>query len=151
VDERDARGGEHRQVLKSIDTFFTANPGETLMTSMKEEIAPSGSTNTFEQTFGSYVAQYPERWYLGPSIPTLDQVRGKIVLLRRFGATTLPTGIDATRLHRHQSGACELLHDEHLGPVRDRRDGLRRCDEKLAHPAHEFQIGGPAAVTSARS
>jgi 1-phosphatidylinositol phosphodiesterase len=83
-------------VLQSIDAFFTANPGETLVMSVKEEIAQSGSTNTFEQTFASYVAQHPERWYLSPTIPTIDAVRGKIVLLRRFGATTIPTGLDAT-------------------------------------------------------
>jgi 1-phosphatidylinositol phosphodiesterase len=84
------------QVLQSVDAFFTVNPGETLVMSVKEETAQTGSTNTFEQTFDSYVTQHPERWYLSPTIPTLDQVRGKIVLLRRFGATTLPTGIDVT-------------------------------------------------------
>jgi 1-phosphatidylinositol phosphodiesterase len=84
------------QVLQSIYAFFSANPGETLVMSMKEEIAQSGSTNTFEQTFDSYVMQHPERWYLSSTIPTLDQARGKIVLLRRFGATILPAGIDAT-------------------------------------------------------
>jgi 1-phosphatidylinositol phosphodiesterase len=84
------------QVLQSIYAFFTANPSETLIMSLKEEIAASGSTNSFEQTFDSYVAQHPERWSLGATIPTLDPVRGKIVLLRRFAATTLPTGIDAT-------------------------------------------------------
>jgi 1-phosphatidylinositol phosphodiesterase len=84
------------EVLQSIFTFFAANPSETLIMSVKEEEAESGSTNTFEQTFDSYTAQQPSAWYLGPTIPTLDQVRGKIVLLRRFGATSLPKGIDAT-------------------------------------------------------
>jgi 1-phosphatidylinositol phosphodiesterase len=83
------------QVLQSISTFFAANPGETLVMSLKEEATATGSTNTFEQTFGQYVAKQPNLWYLGPSIPTLDQARGKIVLLRRFTAATLPTGIDA--------------------------------------------------------
>jgi 1-phosphatidylinositol phosphodiesterase len=84
------------QVLESVYAFFDANPGETLVMSVKEEEPASGSTNTFEQTFDSYTAQQPTRWYLGATTPTLDQVRGKIVLLRRFGATAAPKGIDAT-------------------------------------------------------
>jgi 1-phosphatidylinositol phosphodiesterase len=83
-------------VVQSILTFFAANPSETLIMSVKEEEAESDSTNTFEQTFDSYTAQQPGSWYLDPTIPTLDQVRGKIVLLRRFDATSLPKGIDAT-------------------------------------------------------
>ncbi|HEY2513832.1 MAG TPA: phosphatidylinositol-specific phospholipase C domain-containing protein [Polyangiaceae bacterium] len=83
-------------VLQDVSTFFAANPGETLILCLKEEQPASGSTNTFEQTFQSYVAQNASRWYLSASVPTLGQVRGKIVLLRRFSVTTLPTGIDAT-------------------------------------------------------
>jgi 1-phosphatidylinositol phosphodiesterase len=83
-------------VLQNIFDFFAANPGETILMSMKQEQPASGSSNTFEQTFDAYTAQHPDRWYLGATIPTLDQVRGKIVLLRRFTATSTPKGIDAT-------------------------------------------------------
>jgi 1-phosphatidylinositol phosphodiesterase len=85
-------------LLQSISTFFAANPSETLIMSVKEETPDpqTGSTNTFEQTFDSYTAANPAAWYLGDTIPTLDQARGKIVLLRRFSATNLPTGIDVT-------------------------------------------------------
>jgi 1-phosphatidylinositol phosphodiesterase len=83
-------------VLQNIYDFFTANPGETLIMSLKEEQPESGSTNTFEQTFDSYTAQHPERWYLDATIPTLDQVRGKIVLLRRFSVTSTPKGLDGS-------------------------------------------------------
>ncbi len=83
-------------VLQGVYAFFAANPSETLVMSLKEEGPESGSTNTFEQTFDSYTAQQPARWYLDATIPTLDQARGKIVLLRRFAATSTPKGIDAT-------------------------------------------------------
>jgi 1-phosphatidylinositol phosphodiesterase len=85
-------------VLQTITTFFAANPSETLVMSVKEETPDpqTGSTNTFAQTFDAYTAQNAGLWYLGDSIPTLAQARGKIVLLRRFGATTSPEGIDAT-------------------------------------------------------
>src|SRR6201986_136150 len=56
----------------------------------------TGSTSTFEQTFDSYTAQNPSWWYLGDAIPTLADARGKIVLLRRFNATSTPKGIDVT-------------------------------------------------------
>jgi 1-phosphatidylinositol phosphodiesterase len=85
-------------VLESISAFFTANPSETLVMCVKEETPDpqTGSTNTFEQTFDSYVSPAPALWYLQPSIPLLDQARGKVVLLRRFSATNLPAGIDAS-------------------------------------------------------
>jgi 1-phosphatidylinositol phosphodiesterase len=84
-------------VLGSIYGFFAAHPEEAVVMSLKQEQGPAaGVTNTFEQTFATYVAQHPDRWYLGATIPTLGDARGKIVLLRRFGATTLPLGIDAS-------------------------------------------------------
>jgi 1-phosphatidylinositol phosphodiesterase len=83
-------------VLKSIFDFFASNPGETIIMSFKEEQPALGSTNTFEQTFDAYTALNPGGWYLAPTIPTLDQARGKIVLLRRFAATSTPKGLDAT-------------------------------------------------------
>jgi 1-phosphatidylinositol phosphodiesterase len=84
------------QVLTSVFAFFEANPGETLILCLKQEQPPENSTNTFEQTFDTYTAQHPEKWYLGATIPTLDEVRGKIVLMRRFPATSTPKGLDAT-------------------------------------------------------
>jgi Ricin-type beta-trefoil lectin domain-like len=64
--------------------------------SVKEEYTPSGNTRSFEQTFDSYVAKNPSKWLLGSSIPTLNQAKGKIVLFRRFGASSTPKGIDAS-------------------------------------------------------
>jgi 1-phosphatidylinositol phosphodiesterase len=84
------------EVLQSIFEFFASNPGETIIMSVKQEQPASDSTNTFEQTFDAYTAQHPERWYLAPTVPTLDQARGKIVLIRRFDAMSAPKGLDAT-------------------------------------------------------
>jgi len=84
------------QVTQTMLDFLDAQPTETVVMSIKEESAPSGDTQTFEQTFQSYVAQHPDRWYLGDAVPALGDVRGKIVLLRRFGATATPLGLDAS-------------------------------------------------------
>jgi 1-phosphatidylinositol phosphodiesterase len=46
-------------------------------------------------TFDSYVAVNPAKWTLGTSVPALSGVRGKIQLVRRFGAT-VAKGINAT-------------------------------------------------------
>ncbi|MEO7718036.1 MAG: phosphatidylinositol-specific phospholipase C [Capsulimonas sp.] len=83
-------------VLNAAFTFLNANPSETVIMSVKEEYTASGDTRTFEQTFDSYVAKNPSQWYLGSGIPTLSQARGKIVLFRRFGASSTPKGIDAS-------------------------------------------------------
>lgn len=83
-------------VLNSTIGFLNANPGETVIMSVKEEHTPSNNNRSFEATFDSYVAQAPSKWLLGSATPTLDSARGKIVLFRRFGASSTPKGIDAS-------------------------------------------------------
>ncbi len=83
-------------VLNSCTAFLNNNPSETIIMAIKEEHTPAGNNRSYEATFDSYVAQNRSLWYFGENIPTLDQARGKIVLIRRFGASNLPKGIDAT-------------------------------------------------------
>ncbi|UOQ70174.1 phosphatidylinositol-specific phospholipase C [Hymenobacter cellulosilyticus] len=75
--------------------FLRTNPTECIIMSIKEEHTPSNNSRTFEQTLNAFLQENPDTWYVGESVPTLGQVRGKIVLLRRYAATT-PKGIDAT-------------------------------------------------------
>lgn len=82
-------------VLNACIGFLNSNPTETIIMSVKEEYDPTNNTRSFEQTFDSYVNQNPSKWDLGDGVPTLGAVRGKIKLLRRFGAGTTK-GIDAT-------------------------------------------------------
>lgn len=83
-------------VVTACYTFLNANPTETIIMCVKEEYDPTDNTRSFEQTFDSYTAQQPGKWYLSSAIPNLGDVRGKIVLLRRFGASSTPKGIEAT-------------------------------------------------------
>lgn len=83
-------------VLSYCQDFLITNPTECIIMSVKEEYDASNITQTFEETFDSYVAKNPSIWYLGATIPDLGLVRGKIVLFRRFPATSTPKGIDAT-------------------------------------------------------
>jgi 1-phosphatidylinositol phosphodiesterase len=83
-------------VLNAVIGFLNAHPTESVLMSVKEEHTPENNTRSFEDTFNAYVQQDPGKWYLNETIPTLSQARGKIVLLRRFGAGGLPKGIPAT-------------------------------------------------------
>jgi 1-phosphatidylinositol phosphodiesterase len=82
-------------VLASCTNFLNNNPTETIIMAVKEEYNASGNNRSFEATFDSYVQQNPNIWFFGESIPTLNSVRGKIVLVRRFPAFNVD-GLDAT-------------------------------------------------------
>ncbi len=83
-------------VLNAVIGFLNAHPSECVLMSVKEEYDPSGNTRSFEATFDSYVQKNPGKWYLGGAVPSLSEVKGKIVLLRRFGVASTPKGIAAT-------------------------------------------------------
>ncbi|BCU75648.1 phosphatidylinositol-specific phospholipase C [Luteolibacter sp. LG18] len=83
-------------VLESVQGFLKDHPSECVILSIKEEFTPSGNSRTFEQTFDAYVAKNPAPWFLQATLPTVGQTRGKMILLRRFSATTQPKGIAAT-------------------------------------------------------
>lgn len=80
------------ELLATLEAFLAAHPTETILASIKEEATPSGNTRAFDATFASYLT---DRWLTGPTLSTLGEARGKIVLLRRFASAT-PLGIDAT-------------------------------------------------------
>jgi len=82
--------------LDQIAGFLKAHPGECVLASVKEEHTAAENTRTFEATFDSYVAKAPDRWCLETRIPTLGDARGRMVLVRRFGAAAAK-GIDASR------------------------------------------------------
>lgn len=83
-------------VLDAVIAFLNNNPSECVIMSVKEEHTASGNTRSFEATFDAYVQKNPGTWHLGDSVPRLREVRGRIVLLRRFGASGVPKGINAT-------------------------------------------------------
>lgn len=80
-------------VLAAMYSFLDAHPKETIIISVKEELDAQGATMSFEQVFDNYVALHPERWYLGATVPAVGDVRGKLVLLRRFESLASPLGI----------------------------------------------------------
>ncbi|MFT3692431.1 MAG: phosphatidylinositol-specific phospholipase C [Kofleriaceae bacterium] len=79
--------------LATLYGFLDAHPTETIIASVKEEEAAYEATLSFEQLFTQYTDMHPEKWSFGTTVPALGDVRGKIVLLRRFDSTTI-AGID---------------------------------------------------------
>lgn len=88
-------------VLHACSEFLTSNPTECIILSIKQEYNPAHNTRTFEETFDDYTRRYAGKWYLGATVPNLQQARGKLVLLRRFTAAHLPKGIDASQWARN--------------------------------------------------
>jgi 1-phosphatidylinositol phosphodiesterase len=78
-------------VLESVTSFLRANPSETVVMSVKPEYDAEGNTRTFAETFKAYQTEwetrYPGLWHGGATVPKLIDVRGKIVLIRRFNET----------------------------------------------------------------
>lgn len=83
-------------VINYCNDFLSNHPTETIIMCVKEEYDADGNSQTFEETFDSYVDKNPDLWYLSSTIPQLGDVRGKIVLFRRFSASTTPKGLNAT-------------------------------------------------------
>lgn len=83
-------------VLNYCYDFLNRNATETIIMSIKEEHDPSNNNRSFEATLDTYINQNTSKWYLEEHIPALNNVRGKIVLLRRFHTSGKPKGIDAT-------------------------------------------------------
>lgn len=87
-------------VLEEVQSFLRDNPSETILMSVKKEHTDSGNTRSFVDTFNDYLSRFPELFDLRATVPALgskgapDSVRGKVLLVRRFGATA-PFGLDA--------------------------------------------------------
>ena len=92
-------------VLGPVERFLKENGGETVVVSLKGEGRGDGGGDVqlARVVFGGYLKEVRDRekWWTEVKIPTLGEVRGKIVLLRRFGVgesgtgTVIGGGIDA--------------------------------------------------------
>jgi len=74
-------------VLSTVQQFLQAHPNETVLMRVKEEYNAEGTTRAFDDTFTMYKQRYGGLfWNYNSANPTLDQVRGKIVVLQNFSA-----------------------------------------------------------------
>lgn len=126
--QRIALGLMFDDVIATCAAFFVRHPGECIVMSVKDECGDRHCSRSFAQTFASYVERYAAHvhWYLGDTIPCLGDVRGSIVLWRRFAYA--PTaiarmGIDLTAwpdnatFDIERAGASFAIQDEYRVPV----------------------------------
>lgn len=91
---------EFGSILVYIRRFFQANPGECIVMSIKNDRRASMVNGvSFEGLLEHYIAQQGDIFYTENRVPTLDEVRGKIVLVRRYASDRNPAiGIDARKV-----------------------------------------------------
>lgn len=69
-------------VLDTCYTFLKEHPTETILFCLKEDAGLS--VERFAQVFEKMVAQNPAMWYTENRLPSLGEVRGKLVLMNRY-------------------------------------------------------------------
>lgn len=127
--------------------FLKAHPRETIIMSLKkEDDAPSSGNKknvSFQARFQQYVDESPDLWYLGNAIPTLGDVRGKIVLFRRFRLdkdTKTDVGINAfdgfpDNETKTIEGPPKLRIQDEFGQLSTSKDSKFKAVEKILKEA----------------
>jgi 1-phosphatidylinositol phosphodiesterase len=89
-------------VLNDVRGFLRAHPGETILMRVKEEHSPQPGSDSFRTIWDGYMTRYGGLFAPAlSSIPTLGQVRGKVVVLRN-------ADIGAYGLNMHDSGKTSI-------------------------------------------
>lgn len=103
--EDEYTGFTYTYVLETLFSFLTNNPSEMILMRLKEESAAINSTMNFEEVFNYYRLSDPETapgcaqhfWIPaspGPTVvPTLGELRSKILIIQNFGPVPAPYGI----------------------------------------------------------
>lgn len=124
-------------VIAACAEFLSQHPGECIVMSVKDECGTQDCTRSFTQTFESYVERYAQQsWYLGDTTPRLGDVRGSIVLWRRFESDRA-LGIDLSNWPDNATfeldapGAAFVIQDEFRVPVEASIDYKYRAIEAL--------------------
>ncbi|KAI9932944.1 hypothetical protein AWENTII_004711 [Aspergillus wentii] len=73
-----------KDLMNEVDGFLEHNPTETLIISLKREGPGEHSDEQLSRIMRDHYAIPESRWYTEPKIPTVGEVRGKVVLIRRF-------------------------------------------------------------------
>jgi len=72
-----------RDLYKEIRKFLDEHPSETLILSLKREGTGKGTDQQLSRILKDHYTN-PREWFTEPRVPKLGEVRGRIVLLRRF-------------------------------------------------------------------
>ena len=99
--------------------FLQAHPTECIVMQVKHEYIDGGDNAlTFQEVFDNYVQGFESFFYLDDHVPTLGEVRGKIVVVRRFdldngsgprGLVPLTWGDNQTFKIQYPAGTGEIV------------------------------------------
>ena len=78
VDERK----DFEDLYNECRDFLQNHPSETIVMSVKNEAKTK--VDKFATAFEETINEYPDFWYQGNDIPTLNQARGKLILFARY-------------------------------------------------------------------
>lgn len=134
--------------------FIRSHPRECIIMSIKEENKAEKCTRKFEETLNEYLIDNEHYWYLGDQVPTLGDVRGRIILLRRFSASTMPKGIDVSFWQDNatfdgtRNGVTIYVQDKYKVPSAldvDMKNKWKAIEDALSHangrtPEHMTEI-----------
>lgn len=73
-----------RDLMDEVNDFLEKNPSESLIICLKREGPGTHTDEQLSRIVADHYATPESRWYTEPKIPTLGEVRGKVVLMRRF-------------------------------------------------------------------
>ncbi|KAF2735228.1 PLC-like phosphodiesterase [Polyplosphaeria fusca] len=118
-------------VLKACYDFLEQNPSESVLISLKREGVGSSTDELLSQVLEQhYITPNQDKWYVASKAPYLGDVRGKLVLVRRYtlheDLKASPEdhghGLDATQWPHNSTHAmhgpfcvqdfCEVLHPD---------------------------------------
>ena len=119
-------------VFSDVYAFLAEHPSETVLISIKEDDGGNGVphfTNAVYEYIHGYRSQdnyyfygtdynYNDHWYLGKSIPTLSQVRGKCVLFNRFDQYIGSESSQGVWVNENESGQ-KIKYNELTGDYKE--------------------------------
>ena len=134
-------------VVNDVTNFLRIHPSETVILSVQETAGAQNNTRSFEATFDDTIARTPSPWLLDPTVPTLDQARGKIVLLRRFKSAK-PLGIDASNWPDNSTFSKNNLRVQDQYQVGD-TSAKWRATESMLNQTHADDAATPLTLNFA--
>lgn len=88
------------KVIGDMFSFLAENPTETIVMLFKMDKGDD-SGKCFSLLYENFIKPHPEKWYLENEIPSLGEVREKIVLVRRTDSSYEKAGLDFTSMPDH--------------------------------------------------
>jgi len=140
--EDEYTGFTYTYVLETLFSFLTNNPSEMILMRLKEESAAINSTMDFEEVFNYYRLSDPDTapgcaqhfWIPaspGPTVvPTLGELRSKILIIQNFGPVPAPYGI------KYESPLLVIEDDYALTDLGDMDSKFAAIEENLLAAAN---------------